>query len=982
MGLEGGTDLSLEVFAGLVTDFPASQIPSGASPDTQDTKFVQAGVATRPGLGPQVFAPIAGNPTVNYLKSFITQQQNLRMLALDSLGELWQENPIGTLAQINTLLPIISPYCNSTSLFTREYMAFGDGKYGLDLPRQWDDTNFDRVSQVGPGAPPAATDEVISFIVAAGPGGATQPAAVAISAGPVGAVESGNTVTIQTAAPHLLVVGDTVTLAGIGVAGYNGTFTVLTVIDATHYTVANGTAGLAASGGGTSSSATSTIITTTNNTFVAGQLVTIAGVGVAGYNGTFNILTIVNPTTFTYRALVGGLAGSGGGTAAAAGNIIAGIHKISVMFQTRQGYITAPAPPGQWTSAGGKRVVVTNIPIGPLNVVARILIFTSSGGASFFYIGKGGTIFSSNMIINDNTTTTVTVDFSDAVLLAATNADNQFRLIELAECDSVVGYSSRLFWIGERNKIQNFNNLTFDGGFAPPFGTAVPLGWTLDPVFGVGGALVNSNLWGFAWQITGNAGTPRGRISQSAFQDSNGVAILQPGTQYSVRFRIPSFNPTGTKTVTIRLNSVSSGGDLATAVAVFTTTSQSEYIIQFSAPTPSPIPSDLLLIVDGIVVGTTPTNFSIDNIQPFPTSQPFNTSLVRASLAENPEAYDGLSGFLQVNENDGFRCTAFLTDDHSDGQLRGFLYVAKEHSLWSTADDGVHEPSLWSLTQVSKKVGTPSPRGIGLGEDWFVIAHRTGLYISDGGEPIKISQEIQPTWDQISWNFGHTLWVTVDTTNKRIHVGVPLGEANAPNRVLMMDYRGLDSMAAIAETPCVHYSSYTGKLIARGSGRKWSIWTIRARSCALIERPDGKAHVFMGNGAGNGKIYDLLETNTDDDGVAIPSYYTTYFFPSIDQEQSLQMGAHRKRFTYMTGFTDGVGIMSITGLGPDSVITYALPPVVLSATSRGDWERNINPCAERLAFKFATGIAPGDFFTLQRFSPSLKADPYAPVRGT
>ncbi len=70
-------------------------------------------------------------------------------------------------------------------------------------------------------------------------------------------------------------------------------------------------------------------------------------------------------------------------------------------------------------------------------------------------------------------------------------------------------------------------------------------------------------------------------------------------------------------------------------------------------------------------------------------------------------------------------------------------------------------------------VGTPSVDGVDVGEDWAVIADRSGLYIFDGGEPVKISQEIQPLWDTINWAAGHTLWVRVDTRAKRILVGVP-----------------------------------------------------------------------------------------------------------------------------------------------------------------------------------------------------------------
>ncbi len=183
---------------------------------------------------------------------------------------------------------------------------------------------------------------------------------------------------------------------------------------------------------------------------------------------------------------------------------------------------------------------------------------------------------------------------------------------------------------------------------------------------------------------------------------------------------------------------------------------------------------------------TRTAQFYVDCIEIFPTNQPANASLVRASRVEDPESYDGIDGLSKRGgkQRPGRFCAAFT--------LRERLYFVKEHSLHVTQDDGTNEPALWSIAEVSHAVGTPSVRGVGIGEDWVVIAHRTGLYLFNGGEPIKISQEIQPTWNQINWQYGQTLWVTVDTKERRIFVGVPLGTATTPNQILMLDYRDLD----------------------------------------------------------------------------------------------------------------------------------------------------------------------------------------------
>jgi hypothetical protein len=58
-----------------------------------------------------------------------------------------------------------------------------------------------------------------------------------------------------------------------------------------------------------------TITTTQAHGLSVGERVDITGVGVAGYNGTFTVASVPSPTTFTYTASQTGLAASGGGTA-------------------------------------------------------------------------------------------------------------------------------------------------------------------------------------------------------------------------------------------------------------------------------------------------------------------------------------------------------------------------------------------------------------------------------------------------------------------------------------------------------------------------------------------------------------------------------------------------------------------------------------------------------------------------------------------
>ncbi|HEX2711833.1 MAG TPA: hypothetical protein VHM88_06360, partial [Candidatus Acidoferrales bacterium] len=284
------------------------------------------------------------------------------------------------------------------------------------------------------------------------------------------------------------------------------------------------------------------------------------------------------------------------------------------------------------------------------------------------------------------------------------------------------------------------------------------------------------------------------------------------------------------------------------------------------------IPSDLVLRI--YADGTPSPNggfFLVDNVEVFPTNQPYNASLVRACRVEDPESYDGVNGILSIAENNGQAIRAAF-------RLRERLYFVKERSLYVTEDDGVNEPSLWAVNEVSRSVGTPSVHGVDEGEDWVAIAARSGLYLFWGAEPVKVSQEIQPTWDTINWQYGHTLWVRVDTRNKLVLVGAPIGTATSPNRILALNYRGLGSAEEIAAHPSVHVSGFTGKLFTAAKARRWTQWFITANSATLAERSDGTAQMFLGNGAATGKVYQLSDAQLSDDGAAIASYYTTYFF--------------------------------------------------------------------------------------------------------
>ncbi len=793
MSIETFSPLPLNVFGTWVTLLDPSDVPAGMSPAAGDVEFFPGGVRTRAGLVSQ-FPALAGTPQINAVKTYTTSNLVQRFLALDSLGNLYKETSPGvlSLAAVGTIGGL---YMKSTTQFGREYMALSDGLVGRDLPRQYDDTYFDRVSQIGPAEGPAVAD------------------------------------------------------------------------------------------------------------------------------------------------------------ATAAGNVSPGVHQCAVVFVTRQGYWTAPSPPVSWTAAGSVKVNVTNIPTGPANVVQRLLAFTASGGATFYQVPA-------TMTIDDNTTTSLVVDFTDTILLSGVSMDYLFSQIELPDQLGVAAYSERLFWWGERANIDNFSNLTFDGGWDAT-GNGRPLGWVLDPSFGAGaGREASASVWGDALRITADGvSVERGYVWQSAVTDVAGNPRLANNVGYSVRARVASSS--GLSAGTLRVNAFSPTlGQLATGIAV-TAAQATQIYAEVSAvlvPPSLSLPTDLILRVfaDG-TPGPSSESFLIDNIEVYETSAPQNASIVRGSAPSAPESYDGVTGLLSIAENNGQGIRAAFT-------LRNNLYVVKERSMFVTANDGVNEPALWQVEEVSNSVGTPSAHGVAVGEEWAVIAGRSGLYYFDGGNPVKLSQEIQPTWDSINWQYGQNLWVHVDTQNRRILVGVPMGTSATPNQVLVLDYtEGLqDPLVAAVTSP--------------ERGRKWAPWSIAASSCGLIERANGEAQIFFGTNNSSGKIYAPAEGQYSDDGTAINSFYSTAYLAATGL-------SGRNLFGYLTGYVQGAGTFLISANSPGAAVRTALGPWTLSSPGGRDQEQFTNLLGERISYQVATN-AVGSWFSLTKLVPWAKPDPYAVVRGT
>jgi hypothetical protein len=702
---------------------------------------------------------------------------------------------------------------------------------------------------------------------------------------------------------------------------------------------------------------------------------------------------------------------SGGGSITGTGLVAAGIRKVCYSFLTRDGYLTKPSPIATVSiGSGAQSLTVGNLLTGPSNIIARVIHLTPGNGGNFYNIpipviaqGIGAPVVNSSTWVRDNTSQSVVLSFSDGVLLSADQIDTQGNnLFETAEVGSMVGlipYASRLFAIGEQNKLTNLLNWSFDGGI---LANGYPAGWTKDATNGSGGSVVSSPIFGSAYQISNTTGSTQavlGMITQGAFQDEFQVPIIETSTTYSVRLRISVPSGPTTGNAVVDLYDTGTGRVQGSFSVDLSTVSSTMAIFTGKVLTTglSTVPQGLMLRVYGTNI-LNGAKILFDRVEVFPTEQPVLSTAVTGSYVNDFEAFDQVTGVVDTS-------TQNQQPVKSGFELYDTLYLVKSGSLVATNDNKSTEPSGWSVRTVSTSVGTPSIYGVttgideaNSGEQWALIAGRSGLFFFDGGQPEKLMGEIESIWKLINWQYGHTLWLKNDIINRRVLVGVPLKTPNkwlptglipdnqnptTPNVILELGYKQLNTGAMLAERAGVHASAFTGKLLATEITRAWSVWTVSAPCAAFLEANDGTAPLSLGNSQANGKVYQFIEGRLDDDGLPFAEIYDTHAFVTPEQAQGLRLTSTRQVFEFMRLLIDGTGDITITVYPNtlDSPYAHALlPDLILPASTDGDTELPVNEVGERLFVQFKC-FSVGAGFTLSRVTLALRGDPFSPIRG-
>ena len=175
--------------------------------------------------------------------------------------------------------------------------------------------------------------------------------------------------------------------------------------------------------------------------------------------------------------------------------------------------------------------------------------------------------------------------------------------------------------------------------------------------------------------------------------------------------------------------------------------------------------------------------------------------------------------------------------------------------------------------------------------------------------------------------------------------------------------------------------------------RKWSIWNIATPAMEFIMQPDEESTpLYICNGIGTSKIYQLLSTQLSDDGVAINSLYTTYGHVNAAKAATLPIfGFHNKLYSVLqVAMTGGQLYASAANNAKIRILPNTITPkypytvpvgLPLSDPVNNDFYRPINVQGQRAFLEFSTN-AVGSWFNLSKTLLTGKASPWSTLPAT
>lgn len=199
------------------------------------------------------------------------------------------------------------------------------------------------------------------------------------------------------------------------------------------------------------------------------------------------------------------------------------------------------------------------------------------------------------------------------------------------------------------------------------------------------------------------------------------------------------------------------------------------------------------------------------------------------SQDNDPGNIDQSGGILLVESSKGGRGLCLREMTH------GQIIAVKTNGGYELNTSDI-SPSKWNPGRLWELHGPPCAQMVGVGKDFFVFAGKEGAYFFAGADSEWISQELQGSeqngsWNDIDWARGQNMWCAVDEDKKEVHFGVTTDarvDNGFPNEVFKLSYVGGWAFPEVL--------TRYGKLITSDDARKWSRDPVAARLGKYLKR--------------------------------------------------------------------------------------------------------------------------------------------------
>lgn len=303
-----------------------------------------------------------------------------------------------------------------------------------------------------------------------------------------------------------------------------------------------------------------------------------------------------------------------------------------------------------------------------------------------------------------------------------------------------------------------------------------------------------------------------------------------------------------------------------------------------------------------------------------------NQSTVRVSKAGEPESFNSVEGFIQVEPSNGGgvrNCVEF----------RSSLYILKAQRCYVTqAND--KEAIFWQCPLLDGSVGTEC-HGVGKifernsnTVDKYLVSSRRGLMMFTGNFGEEITWKVKDIWQRISKIYFHKIQVMVDADNQFIYINLPLDGAVNTNVILFGDYtNGLDA-----------------------KNIKWSLWTFPNDPISIaLDVDDITKEVYFRYATLNGNIRKFDPSVRTDYDLAITTRFETSELPTDSKGEVFHHGGVRMR-------AYGAGRLNLTVTSLDGGYVTNLPAIILSSAPSLYPMRTFNVQSEKVTIRGALSL--------------------------